>query len=35
MIRKNKTKTYIINGDVRNIDKILKGKKFTGTLICG
>jgi uridylate kinase len=35
MIRKYKTKTYIIGEDVRNIDKILKGKKFIGTLICG
>jgi len=35
MIHKDKIKTYIIGQDVRNIDKILKGKKFTGTLICG
>ena len=35
MIRKSKTKTYIINGDVKNIDKILKGQKFIGTTICG
>lgn len=35
MIRKYKTKTYIIGKDVRNIDKILKGRKFVGTLICG
>ena len=35
MIHKDKIKAYIIGKDVRNIDKILKGKKFTGTLICG
>jgi uridylate kinase len=35
MIRKDKIKTYIIDGDAKNIDKILKGQKFTGTLICG
>jgi uridylate kinase len=35
MIRKYKTKTYIIGEDVRNIDKILKGKKFIGTIISG
>jgi len=32
-IRKHKIKTYIIGSNVKNIDKILKGKKFTGTLI--
>lgn len=35
MIRKSKTKTYIIGQDTKNIDKILSGKKFIGTLICG
>lgn len=35
MIRQNKTKTYIIDADTRNIDKILKGKPFVGTLISG
>lgn len=35
MIHKDKIKTYIIGQDVRNIDKILQNKKFTGTLICG
>lgn len=35
MIREYKIKTYIIGKDIRNIDKILKNKKFTGTLICG
>lgn len=35
MIRQNKTKTYIIGPNTKNIDKILKGKKFTGTLIYG
>jgi len=33
IIRKHKIKTYIIGENVKNIDKILKGKKFTGTLI--
>lgn len=35
MIHKYKIKTYIINGDVKNIDKILSRKKFIGTTICG
>ena len=35
MIHQSKTKTYIIGEDTRNIDKILSGKKFIGTLICG
>ncbi|MEM4259399.1 MAG: UMP kinase [Candidatus Pacearchaeota archaeon] len=35
MIRKHKTKTYIIGADTKNIDKILRGEPFTGTLICG
>ena len=35
MIRKDKIKTYIIDANTKNIDKILAGKKFTGTLICG
>jgi len=33
IIRKEKIKTYIIGSDTKNIDKILQGKKFTGTLI--
>lgn len=32
-ITKNKIKTYIINKDLRNLENLLKGKKFTGTLI--
>ena len=35
MIHKDKIKTYIIGQDIRNIDKILTGKKFIGSLICG
>ena len=35
MIRKDKIKTYIVGEDLRNITKILKGQKFTGTLIYG
>ncbi len=35
MIKNNRIKTYIIGPDTRNIDKILRGKPFTGTLICG
>ena len=35
MIHKDKIKTYIIGQDVKNIDKILSGKKFIGTLIFG
>jgi len=34
MIHKDKIKTYIVGQDVKNIDKILQGKKFTGTSIC-
>lgn len=33
MIRKFRIKTYIVGQDVRNIDKILKGRKFVGTSI--
>jgi len=33
MIRKHKIKTYILGEDLRNLDKVLKGRKFTGTLI--
>lgn len=35
IIREHKIKTYIINGDAKNISRILKDKKFTGTLIEG
>jgi uridylate kinase len=34
IIREHKIPTYIIGSDTRNIGKILKGKKFVGTLIC-
>ena len=33
LIRKNKIPTYIIDQDLKNLDKILKGKKFVGTII--
>jgi len=33
MIKKHKIKTYILGEDLRNLDKVLKGNKFTGTLI--
>jgi len=33
MIRKNRIKTYIIGKDLRNLDKILNGGKFVGTMI--
>jgi uridylate kinase len=33
IIKKNKIKTYIIGSDSSNIDKILKDRKFIGTLI--
>jgi uridylate kinase len=35
IIREHKVKTYIIGPEVRNITKILKGKKFIGTEISG
>lgn len=35
LIRKFKIPTYIVGKDTSNISKILKGKKFTGTLISG
>lgn len=35
MIKKHQTKTYIIGENTKNLDKILRGKAFTGTLICG
>ena len=34
LIRKNKIKTYILGEDLRNLDNLLKNKKFTGTTIC-
>lgn len=33
LIRKHKTKTYIIGPNTNNLENILKGKKFIGTLI--
>jgi len=35
LIRKQRIKTYIIGKDLLNLDKILNGKKFAGTLIEG
>jgi len=35
IIRKHKIKTYIIGQNLINLEKILKGKKFTGTTISG
>jgi len=35
LIRRFKTKTYIIGPNTANINKILKGKRFIGTLISG
>lgn len=35
IIRENRIKTYIINDNVRNISKIVDGKRFIGTLISG
>ncbi len=35
VIRKDKIKTYIIGKDVKQINNILKGRKFTGTAIWG
>lgn len=33
LIRKHKIRTYIIGKDLRNLDGVLKGKKFVGTRI--
>lgn len=35
LIRKNKTKTYIIGPNLKNLSNILKEKRFVGTLIEG
>lgn len=35
IIKKHKIKTYIIGPNLSNLDKILKGRKFVGTLIEG
>jgi uridylate kinase len=33
IIKKNKTPTYIIGKDIRQLNNLLKGKKFIGTRI--
>ncbi len=33
IINKSKTKTYIVDSNLKNIEKVLKGKKFEGTTI--
>ncbi|MEK6952000.1 MAG: UMP kinase [Nanoarchaeota archaeon] len=33
IIKKNKIKTYIISGDLKNLEKILKRKRFIGTVV--
>lgn len=33
IIRKHKTKTYILGQNLKNLENVLKNKKFTGTLI--
>jgi uridylate kinase len=35
IILKNKIKTYIIGSDLKNLDNVLKNKKFKGTIIAG
>jgi len=35
MIRKHKTKTYILGENLSNLDKLLNNKKFVGTTIKG
>ena len=35
IIKKYKIKTYIIGKNLENLDKLLSGKKFTGTVISG
>ncbi len=35
IIREHKIKTYIIGPTIKNLDKILKGKPFVGTVISG
>ena len=34
IIKKHKIKTYIIGPDLNNLVNLIKGKKFTGTIIC-
>ncbi|MBI2499711.1 UMP kinase [Candidatus Woesearchaeota archaeon] len=33
IIKENKIKTYIISGDLKNLEKLLKEKKFMGTVV--
>ena len=33
IIKKNKIKTYIISGDLKNLERLLKRKKFIGTVV--
>jgi len=35
IIMENKIKTYILGSDLNNLDNLLKGKKFKGTVISG
>ncbi|MFH1917893.1 MAG: UMP kinase [Nanoarchaeota archaeon] len=35
IIMKNKITTYIIGKNIKQLDNLLKGKKFKGTIICG
>ena len=35
IIRKNKIATYILGKNLKNLDNLLKGKKFKGTTISG
>lgn len=35
IIRKNKIKTYIVGQDLRQLENVLKGKKFKGTFVFG
>lgn len=34
IIKQHKIKTYVIGPNLKNFEKLLKGKKFTGTVIC-
>ncbi len=33
IIKQNKIKTYILSGDLKNLENMIKGKKFIGTVI--
>ncbi|MBI2449873.1 UMP kinase [Candidatus Pacearchaeota archaeon] len=35
IIKKHKIKTYIINSNIKNLENLIQGKKFTGTVIFG